>query len=62
MNGGNNMPSLDGEKYSYDKKGISKYMKALKKKRKKKNKVKTSEDGYDNRDQHLWTPPGGDTP
>ena len=35
MKGGNNMPSLDGEKYSYDKKGISKYMKALKKKRKK---------------------------
>ena len=32
------MPSLDGEKYSYGKKGIRKYLKALKEKRKNKNK------------------------
>tara|TARA_R100000278_G_scaffold2675_2_gene5189 strand:+ start:2669 stop:2824 length:156 start_codon:yes stop_codon:yes gene_type:complete len=30
------MPSLDGKKYSYDKKGVKAYVKALKKKRKKK--------------------------
>ena len=34
------MPSLDGKKYGYDKKGVKAYVKALKKKRKKK------EDGY----------------
>ena len=30
------MPSLDGKKYSYDKKGYKAYLKALKKKRKEK--------------------------
>jgi hypothetical protein len=40
MNGENNMPKLDGKKYSYDKEGKSKYLKALKKKRKSKKKPK----------------------
>ena len=30
------MPQLDGKEYSYDKKGMSEYKKAMKKKRKKK--------------------------
>ena len=57
MNGGINMP----KGFGYTKKGWKNYFKKLKNKRKKK-KVKISGDGYDNRDQHLWTPPGGETP
>ena len=43
----NNMPTLDGEKYTYDEKGYKKYFKALKKKRKKKPRVfKTGNSKY----------------
>ena len=41
------MPTLDGKKYSYDKEGKSKYLKALKKKRK--NKMKEDNTGGDGR-------------
>ena len=50
MNGGLNMPKLDGQKYSYDEKGMKKYLSALKKKRKKK---KTEIDYESTPEQHL---------
>tara|TARA_R110002020_G_scaffold438535_2_gene648978 strand:+ start:136 stop:273 length:138 start_codon:yes stop_codon:yes gene_type:complete len=38
------MPTLDGEKYTYDEKGYKKYFKDLKKKRKKRKKKKEGSD------------------
>jgi hypothetical protein len=56
------MPTLDGKKYSYDKEGVKSYIKALKKKRKKKMKPRAQRvKKINNPDPYPYSDPEGES-